>query len=193
MHYLLRPAFFIETAGLGFARWLGEGKAGIIQRKNFAISPAFLAAGALGFVREIILEGAQQKRPEPPAFRFRATCCVVFEEVEKKSLGQILGVGLGKTAAMEIGKKRLPIVAAEFFESVATLRDGFSGGPDAAPSRRGKECGIDPWLRGSRHRAMCSAEHAKRRGHRLVAVRKRNSALPSPSFNHEGSRKAILR
>jgi hypothetical protein len=102
---------------------------------------------------------------------------VVFKEMEKKPLGQILGVRLGKTAAMEIGKERLPIVAAEFFESVAALGDGFSGSSDAAPSRCGKDCGIDLRLR-SGYRAICSAEHSKRLGNRLAAVRKLNSAAP---------------
>jgi hypothetical protein len=64
---------------------------------------------------------------------------MMFEEMEKKSLGQILSVGLRKTPAMEIGKKRRPVIAAKFFESVAALRDRFSRGADAAPSGRRKE------------------------------------------------------
>ena len=90
VHHLLRPAFLIRTIGVGLAGRLGKGATRIVQRQDLTISAAFLAAGPLPFVRQIIFQRAQQKRSELTALCFRPAGRMMLEQVEEKPLGQIL-------------------------------------------------------------------------------------------------------
>lgn len=122
-----------------------------VQRNKIPAASAFERLLTFARVREEMLERREQERTEFPQLPVRPQVDFVLDQIGKKSLGQVLGVVDGVTAAADIGVERRPV-------SLAKLRQGgarrlgvclrSSRGRDHAPVR-GRE-GISLAVNGSR-------------------------------------------
>jgi hypothetical protein len=63
-----------------------------IQTNEFFVPSSFKAAGTVKLIREVVLERRQQKRSELPFEPVDTSKRSVFQQVQEKTLGQVLGV-----------------------------------------------------------------------------------------------------
>jgi hypothetical protein len=84
-----------------------------IELYEFFASAPFYATRAINLVREMVLEGCEQKRAElsfePVDTRKRP----LFQQMEEKALGQVLGIIRGMPAAASEHIERIPISATQ--------------------------------------------------------------------------------
>jgi hypothetical protein len=81
---------------------------------EFLVSSSFKAALTVDRIREVVLERGQQERPEFAFEPVNAGKRPVFQQVQEKTLGQILGVIWGMPAAPSENVERIPIEPAQF-------------------------------------------------------------------------------
>ena len=84
-----------------------------IQLYKFLVSSSFKAAGTVGRIREVVLERGEQERPEFTFEPVNARKRPVFDHVQEKALGQVLGVIRRMSAAPSENVERIPIEPAQ--------------------------------------------------------------------------------
>ena len=112
-----------------------------IQVNKFLVSSSSEAPDTAEFVRDVILERGEEKRPEFTFDPIDTGKCMVPEEVQKKTLRQILSVFRRMAAAPSENVERIPIKLAQLGQSglcalCLTLRCSH----DDRPTRRVKAC-----------------------------------------------------
>jgi hypothetical protein len=72
--------------------------------------------------RDVVFEGSQQEGTKSPSMRLSSFQGRLFQQVEKKALGQIFGVTLGKTFVTRKRIYGVPVEGAKVCQSFAMLR-----------------------------------------------------------------------
>ncbi len=88
-----------------------------IQADEFLVSSSFKAAGTVDRIREVVLERGEQERAEFPFEPINAPQRPVFQQVQEKTLGQILGVIRRMPAPPGENVERIPIEPAQLSQS----------------------------------------------------------------------------
>src|SRR4029077_14959968 len=84
-----------------------------VQLYEFLASSSFKAPGTVGRVRKVVLERGEQKRSE---FSFEPVDvgeCPLLQQVQEKTLGQVLGVIRRVPAASSEHVEWIPVIAAQ--------------------------------------------------------------------------------
>ena len=84
-----------------------------IQVYEFLVSSSFEAAGTVDRIREVVLERGEQERPEFTFEPVNARKRPVFQQVQEKTLGQVLGVVRRMPAAPSENVEWIPIEPAQ--------------------------------------------------------------------------------
>src|SRR5215467_6895887 len=91
-----------EHRRLGFGQMLLDGY-------DLATSASFERSRAIILVVQEILQRSEEKRAKPTLLAIRPAQCVLLEQLSKKTLDQILGIGGGMTTVTQKTVKRRPI------------------------------------------------------------------------------------
>jgi hypothetical protein len=93
----------------------------LFDRDNLTVATSLERSGAVILIEQEILERSQQKRAKPTLLLIRATQRVLFKQMGKETLNEILCVSRRKTAVAKKTVKRRPI-------SLAKPGERLSGG-----------------------------------------------------------------
>ena len=107
-----------------------------IQLYEFLVSSSFQAACTVERIREVVLEGGEQERPEFTFEPVNAAKCPVFQQVQEKTLSQVLGVIRRMSAAPSENVEWIPIEPAQLGQSgLPSLRLTLRRPHDDRPAR----------------------------------------------------------
>ena len=113
-----------------------------IERENLAPAAPLLSIRAVPYVGHVVIERGEQEGAELAFLPLDALNGSPFEQLSKKSLGQVLRVLLAVAASLQICVNGIPVSAAEFFERFNSLwRINPACGEYDAPVRRGELSG----------------------------------------------------
>ena len=80
---------------------------------EFFVSFSFKAARAVELIREVVLQRGEQERPELPFESVNARKRPVFQQVQEKTLYQVLGIVRRMPAEPSEDVERIPIKPAQ--------------------------------------------------------------------------------